>query len=197
MVAHEASRRQPKSRGYWRINGTRQMVGGKRVIQPVEAKLDEERGAGSALARQQAAAGKAGKAASDKKAYLTFSSGGKFTVSEGESHVNVTIEREGDLEHPLLVKYKTFDGTAKAGLDYKVRRARGEAATAQPQGRDADGTAGRHGVRVRATQPRAPRSPLCARACARTGRGWQRGLREGRALKGAVCADHRRRRDGA
>ncbi|KAJ1623901.1 hypothetical protein T492DRAFT_882847 [Pavlovales sp. CCMP2436] len=42
LVAHEASRRAPKSRMYWRINGTRQITGGKRVIQSDGNKLDEE-----------------------------------------------------------------------------------------------------------------------------------------------------------
>lgn len=118
-VALEAGRRQPKSRMYWRINGTRQMVGGRRVIQPEARRLDEE--AGAALGAPSAAPGARPKPAPPGMAFVGFGNGGKYAVSEGDGHVTLTVQRSGNLDCRVTVTYKTHDGTAKAGQDYKVR----------------------------------------------------------------------------
>lgn len=107
---------------YWRINGTRQMVGGRRVIQSEASKLDEE----EAMARY-VSAGSQIERVSDQdvsdtsRITIAFTAGGKYSVSEGDPYVTVSILRTGDLKSPVVVKYKTINGTAKANEDYVVR----------------------------------------------------------------------------
>ncbi|KAG8461248.1 hypothetical protein KFE25_002437 [Diacronema lutheri] len=120
LVAHEASRRAPKSRMYWRINGTRQMVGGKRVIQSDDRKLDEEVGSSLVLAKNERASDDGGAPQREGKTIITFTAGGKYSVSEGDPFVTVNILRTGNLERVVDVRYKTHDGSAKAGEDYKA-----------------------------------------------------------------------------
>jgi len=114
LVSKEAQRRQPKSRAYWRVNATRQMVGGKRVHvsdgddgNPY-AELEELE-----LASEASLAEEAG-----SKSFISFTAGGKYSVSEGDKEVVVTILRSGNMQHPVEVSYKTVDGTAKADDDY-------------------------------------------------------------------------------
>mmetsp|Transcript_32594 Transcript_32594/g.80887 ORF Transcript_32594/g.80887 Transcript_32594/m.80887 type:complete len:835 (+) Transcript_32594:43-2547(+) len=116
LVAHEASRRAPKSRMYWRINGTRQITGGKRVIQSDGNKLDEE---ANPMVNKRLSSSISVDETKAPKSIIAFSSGGKYSVSEGDPFVTVTILRSGELNKAVLVSYKTHDGTAEAGRDYE------------------------------------------------------------------------------
>jgi solute carrier family 8 (sodium/calcium exchanger) len=124
IVAQRAGQRMPKSRMVWRVNATRAMTGGKRVIKPSAAPRGSDSEGGYAALGEWGDGG--GAAARESKSVVGFSDGGLYSVSEGQADVEVVVTRHGNLQRVVVVRYKTFDGTAEAHEDYRVGR-RGEA----------------------------------------------------------------------
>ncbi|CAG5131721.1 unnamed protein product, partial [Candidula unifasciata] len=107
MAEYEAVNRGPKSRAFYRIQATRQLTGGGKVIKKakIESRLSEHD------IKQESD--------TDNKLTKVFFDPGHYTVMENVGSFNVNVTREGgDLSKTLYVDYRTEDGTATAGDDY-------------------------------------------------------------------------------
>ncbi|XP_035825290.1 sodium/calcium exchanger 3-like [Aplysia californica] len=107
MAEYEAVNRGPKSRAFYRIQATRKLTGGGKVIKKAkierraslqDVKLDEEE---------------------ESPITQVFFDPGHYTVMENVGTFSVTVTREGgDMSKTCYVDYSTEDGTANAGSDY-------------------------------------------------------------------------------
>jgi solute carrier family 8 (sodium/calcium exchanger) len=106
MAEYEAVNRGPKSRAFYRIQATRKLTGGGKVIK--KAKIEEK----SSLhdVKEEVV---------DSVVTQVFFDPGHYTVMENVGSFNVTVTREGgDMSKTCHVDYGTEDGTATSGTDY-------------------------------------------------------------------------------
>uniref|UniRef100_A0A1B6G5H0 Calx-beta domain-containing protein n=1 Tax=Cuerna arida TaxID=1464854 RepID=A0A1B6G5H0_9HEMI len=92
----------PKSRAYYRVMATRSMTGGS-------------------MARPRSGSISAGRRPSTTTDDVTkfFFDPATYTVLENIGTFEITVVREGrDVPHPVILEYRTEDGTATAGTDY-------------------------------------------------------------------------------
>ena len=109
MAELEAINRGPKSRAFYRIQATRKLTGGGKVIK--KAKIERK----SSLEDIKVELNDV-----DPDITRVFFDPGHYTVMENVGTFNLTVTREGgDMEKTLYVDYKTEDGTANAGSDYE------------------------------------------------------------------------------
>lgn len=107
MAEYEAVNRGPKSRAFYRIQATRQLTGGGKVIK--KAKIESRLSQTDVKQEDE----------SDSQITRVFFDPGHYTVMENVGVFNVTVTREGgDLNKTLYVDYCTEDGSANAGSDY-------------------------------------------------------------------------------
>jgi solute carrier family 8 (sodium/calcium exchanger) len=107
MAELEAINRGPKSRAYYRIQATRKLTGGGKVIK--KAKI-ERRGSLQDVSIVEK---------EDDGITRVFFDPGHYTVMENVGTFAITVTREGgDLSKTLYVDFNTEDGTANAGSDY-------------------------------------------------------------------------------
>lgn len=107
MAEYEAVNRGPKSRAFYRIQATRQLTGGGKVLKKakIESKLSQHD-----IKQEEE---------SDGLVTRVYFDPGHYTVMENVGEFSVTVTREGgDLSKTLYVDYRTEDGTATAGEDY-------------------------------------------------------------------------------
>ncbi|KAA0198330.1 Sodium-calcium exchanger protein 1 [Hyalella azteca] len=110
MAREEIINRGPKSRAFYRIQATRKLTGGGNVMK----KLREEEGT-------EKKDGESAGEVVDKDLIRVSFDPGHYTVMENVGTFDVTVVREGgDPNVMILVDYKTEDGTANAGSDYKA-----------------------------------------------------------------------------
>jgi solute carrier family 8 (sodium/calcium exchanger) len=115
MKIIEARCAQPRSRAAYRVAATRNATGGKHVEIVPSNNPDNETGAVTIAMGtgddKQIAVEKA------QVCYIEFAAA-KYAVLESCATMNIGIVREGDLSKTVSVKYRSRDGTAKAGQDY-------------------------------------------------------------------------------
>ncbi|KAF2355347.1 Sodium/calcium exchanger protein [Trinorchestia longiramus] len=109
MAREEIINRGPKSRAFYRIQATRKLTGGGNIMKKLkEDEVTEKKEEDSAEAV-------------DKDLIRVSFDPGHYTVMENVGSFDVTVVREGgDPNVMILVDYKTEDGTANAGSDYKA-----------------------------------------------------------------------------
>ena len=106
MAEMEAINRGPKSRAFYRIQATRKLTGGGKVIR--KAKLEKKTSIDDIKLDIV-----------DQHTTKVFFDPGHYTVMENVGSFYLTVTREGgDLYKTLYVDYKTEDGTANAGADF-------------------------------------------------------------------------------
>ncbi|GFS08636.1 sodium-calcium exchanger [Elysia marginata] len=108
MAEYEAVNRGPKSRAFYRIQATRKLTGGGKVIK--KAKIESRSSLADAKIDEE-----------DEESPVTqvFFDPGHYTVMENVGTFSVTVTREGgDITKTCYVDYSTEDGTANAGSDY-------------------------------------------------------------------------------
>lgn len=107
MAEYEAVNRGPKSRAFYRIQATRKLTGGGKVIK--KTKIERR----SSLVDEKA------EEEEDSPTTVIFFDPGHYTVMENVGTFTITVSREGgDLNKKCYVNYTTEDGTANAGSDY-------------------------------------------------------------------------------
>lgn len=115
MKIIEARCAQPRSRAAYRVAATRNATGGKHVEIVPSNNPDNETGAVTIAMGtgddKQIAVEKA------QVCYIEFAAA-KYAVLESCATMNIGIVREGNLSETVSVKYRSRDGTAKAGQDY-------------------------------------------------------------------------------
>ncbi|GFO17079.1 sodium-calcium exchanger [Plakobranchus ocellatus] len=108
MAEYEAVNRGPKSRAFYRIQATRKLTGGGKVIK--KAKIES---------RSSLADAKIDEDEDESPVTQVFFDPGHYTVMENVGTFSVTVTREGgDITKTCYVDYNTEDGTANAGSDY-------------------------------------------------------------------------------
>lgn len=109
MAELEAVNRGPKSRAFYRIQATRKLTGGGKVIK--KAKIEKRASLQDVRVDEK----------EDDGSTHVFFDPGHYTVMENVGTFPVTVTREGgDLEKTLYVDFNTEDGTANAGSDYEA-----------------------------------------------------------------------------
>lgn len=105
MAELEAMNRGPKSRAFYRIQATRKLTGGGKVIKKkVDAKDDVPDVEGD----------------EDDKITRIYFEPGHYTVMENVGTFQMTVARSGgNMNHTIYVDYRTEDGTANAGSDFE------------------------------------------------------------------------------
>lgn len=107
MAEYEAVNRGPKSRAFYRIQATRKLTGGGKVIK--KAKIE----------RRSSFYDEKGDDEEESPTTQVFFDPGHYTVMENVGTFFVTVSREGgDLGKKCFVDYSTEDGTANSGSDY-------------------------------------------------------------------------------
>ncbi|KAL8589672.1 hypothetical protein ACOMHN_027180 [Nucella lapillus] len=108
MAELEAVNRGPKSRAFYRIQATRKLTGGGKVIK--KAKIERRSSLQDVKVEEKE---------DDGNTHVFFDPG-HYTVMENVGTFPVTVMREGgDLDKTLYVDYHTEDGTANASSDYE------------------------------------------------------------------------------
>nr|AAT71303.3 sodium-calcium exchanger [Placopecten magellanicus] len=106
MAELEAINKGPKSRAFYRIQATRKLTGGGKVIK--KAKIDRRASVEDVKVEVR-----------DQFTTKVFFDPGHYTVMENIGTFFLTVTREGgDLSKTLYVDYKTEDGSASGGADY-------------------------------------------------------------------------------
>ena len=109
MAELEAVNRGPKSRAFYRIQATRKLTGGGKVIK--KAKIERRSSLQDVTVEEK----------EDDGSTNVFFDPGHYTVMENVGTFPVTVTREGgDLDKTLYVDFNTEDGTANAGSDYEA-----------------------------------------------------------------------------
>nr|KAG5712331.1 hypothetical protein BaRGS_023910 [Batillaria attramentaria] len=110
MAELEAVNRGPKSRAFYRIQATRKLTGGGKVIK--KAKIERRASLEDVKVQER----------EDRRATRTSTSTQATTpVMENVGSFNITVTRDGgDLEKTLYVDFHSEDGTANAGSDYEA-----------------------------------------------------------------------------
>lgn len=109
MAELEAVNRGPKSRAFYRIQATRMLTGGGKVIK--KEKIERRSSLQDVKVDTR----------EDEDVTVVFFDPGHYTVMENVGSFNITVSREGgDLEKTLYVDYHSEDGTANAGSDYEA-----------------------------------------------------------------------------
>lgn len=109
MAELEAVNRGPKSRAFYRIQATRKLTGGGKVIK--KAKIERRSSLQDVKIEEK----------EDDGITNVYFDPGHYTVMENVGTFPVTVTREGgDLENTLYVDFNTEDGTANAGSDYQA-----------------------------------------------------------------------------
>lgn len=109
MAELEAVNRGPKSRAFYRIQATRKLTGGGKVIK--KAKIERRASLEDVRIDE----------AEDDGITRVFFDPGHYTVMENVGSFNVTVSRDGgDLDKTLYVDFHSEDGTADAGSDYEA-----------------------------------------------------------------------------
>ena len=109
MAELEAVNRGPKSRAFYRIQATRKLTGGGKVIR--KAKIERRASLQDVTVEEK----------EDDGTTNVFFDPGHYTVMENVGTFPVTVSREGgDLDKTLYVDFNTEDGTANAGSDYEA-----------------------------------------------------------------------------
>ncbi|KAK7104003.1 sodium/calcium exchanger 1-like [Littorina saxatilis] len=107
MAELEAVNRGPKSRAFYRIQATRKLTGGGKVIK--KAKIERRASLQDVKVEEN----------EDDGITKVFFDPGHYTVMENVGTFPITVTREGgDLDKTLYVDFTTEDGTANAGSDY-------------------------------------------------------------------------------
>ena len=107
MAEYEAVNRGPKSRAFYRIQATRKLTGGGKVIK--KAKIERRASVSEVKVDEEEVS----------KITQVYFDPGHYTVMENVGTFSVTVTREGgDLSKTCYVDYRTEDGTAQAGTDY-------------------------------------------------------------------------------
>ncbi|CAL1538059.1 unnamed protein product, partial [Lymnaea stagnalis] len=108
MAEYEAVNKGPKSRAFYRIQATRLLTGGGKVIK--KAKIEKLVSESESMEQVEEEA---------INYTQVFFDPGHYTVMENVGTFNVTVTREGgDMSCSCYVDYHTEDGTANAGNDY-------------------------------------------------------------------------------
>ncbi|KAK7504735.1 hypothetical protein BaRGS_00003763 [Batillaria attramentaria] len=109
MAELEAVNRGPKSRAFYRIQATRKLTGGGKVIK--KAKIERRASLEDVKVQERE---------DDGYTHVYFDPG-HYTVMENVGSFNITVTRDGgDLEKTLYVDFHSEDGTANAGSDYEA-----------------------------------------------------------------------------
>ena len=109
MAELEAVNRGPKSRAFYRIQATRKLTGGGKVIK--KAKIERRSSLQDVTVEEKE---------DDGTTHVYFDPG-HYTVMENVGTFPVTVTRDGgDLDKTLYVDFNTEDGTANAGSDYEA-----------------------------------------------------------------------------
>lgn len=109
MAELEAVNRGPKSRAFYRIQATRKLTGGGKVIK--KAKIERRASLEDVKIEDRD---------EDDDTHVFFDPG-HYTVMENVGSFFVTVTRDGgDLDKTLYVDYSSEDGSANAGSDYEA-----------------------------------------------------------------------------
>nr|KAG5703830.1 hypothetical protein BaRGS_031464 [Batillaria attramentaria] len=112
MAARKIQQEKEHDRAWYRINATRGLSGGRRLLYERIQTPPEERSADSAVTKH------IDHSDGGRRPVLEFSAAG-VAVMENEGKVRVGIKRRGKLDVPVKVRVETLNGTAVAGEDYK------------------------------------------------------------------------------
>jgi len=111
MAREEILNKGPKSRAFYRIQATRKLVGGQNLVKKMQDKVSAE-----STADAEAEDNPKG-----PHVITVFFNPGHYTVMENVGSFDATVSRHGgDSSLTVLVDYKSEDGTANAGEDYKA-----------------------------------------------------------------------------
>lgn len=115
---------QPKSKLHYRINATRELAGGKRVIRSTnhETKLKDKVTRSTTKLLDEKPPRRSSVMdiyqADVKDCFVNFNSH-EYTVFENEEHLDILVVRSGNLDDEVKVHFETSNGAAEAGLDYE------------------------------------------------------------------------------
>ncbi|XP_076458128.1 sodium/calcium exchanger 1-like [Babylonia areolata] len=122
IVAAKMMAEQPKRSGWYRVNATRSLTGGHRLVPRVNSTFDELfekiRTQTNAESVRKMSMSAPDPAQFLDKAVVEFTSA-TCAVLENEGQVRLGIRRYGNMEKEISVGVETIDGTAEAGEDYK------------------------------------------------------------------------------
>ncbi|XP_006824699.2 sodium/calcium exchanger 1-like [Saccoglossus kowalevskii] len=117
IAAIEAEKNSPHTKAWYRVNATRNMTGGQKLIPAVDPKL--------LSAYDQAKMGSAisvGSTLISPEIPIVEFAASSCAVYENEKRVRVYVNRRGNIQPQVIFKFETLDGTAEAGSDYIAQR---------------------------------------------------------------------------
>jgi solute carrier family 8 (sodium/calcium exchanger) len=110
IAAANVYKEQRKSHMHYRINATRRMAGGQRVVM--------NQSAASIAEFQKAKTPNQSKDSDDPNAYFSFAAP-TYEVNENEQKIDLIVLRSGNTGTATTVDYETSNGTAIGGMDFE------------------------------------------------------------------------------